>query len=65
MHLLALVLRESTLPKLEAFCCLGKRPRIIKNVECCRNLLIGYLMFLLAFFIDAVTGGNPSVRGLA
>lgn len=44
---------------------LGTKPNAIKNAECCRNLLIGYLMFLLAFFIAVVTGGNPSVRGLA
>lgn len=49
---------------LEAFGRLGTKPKAMKNAECCRNLLIGYLMFLLAFFIAVVTGGNPSVRGL-
>lgn len=52
-------------PELEASGRLGTKPSAIKNAECCSNLLIGYLMFLLAFFIAVVTGGNPSVRGLA
>lgn len=52
-------------PKLEEFGRLGTKPSAIKNAGCCCNLLIGCLMFLLAFFIAAVTGGNPSVRGLA
>lgn len=63
---ISLSMKRINSSEVEAFCCLGEKPRIIKNVECRRNLLIGYLMFLLAFFfIAAVTGGNPSVRGLA
>lgn len=29
----------------------GTRPCAMKNVECCRNFLIGYVMFLLAFLL--------------
>lgn len=36
--------------ELEASGRLGTKPNAIKNAECCSNLLIGYLMFLLAFF---------------
>lgn len=57
--------KQNTDPELEASGRLGTKPNAIKNAECCRNLLIGCLMFLLAFFIAVVTGGNPSVRGLA
>lgn len=38
-------------PELEASGRLGTKPNAIKNAECCSNLLIGYLMFLLAFFL--------------
>lgn len=36
-------------PEWEAFGRLGTKPNAIKNAEYYRNLLIGYLMVLLAF----------------
>lgn len=42
--------RKSVASKLRGFGCLATRPHAVKYVECCRSFLIGYLMFLLAFY---------------